>query len=81
MVRSLKAKKAHAFLLEISKKMQHDSFYEFMQNTDIISIESRVNKSLSLKYFLIKTIIGQQVSVKAAESIWFKVKTILDKFN
>lgn len=81
MEKSLKAIKAHAFLLEISKKMQHDSFYEFMQNTDIISIESRVNKSLSLKYFLIKTIIGQQVSVKAAESIWLKVKTILDNVS
>ena len=77
MVKSLKAKKAHSFLLEISKKMQHDSFYKFMQTADIISIESRVNKSLPLNFFLIKTIIGQQVSVKAAESIWLKVQTIL----
>tara|TARA_B110000093_G_scaffold2365_1_gene2308 strand:- start:1580 stop:2176 length:597 start_codon:yes stop_codon:yes gene_type:complete len=77
MVKSLKAKKAHSFLLEISKKMQHDSFYKFMQTADIISIESRVDKTLSLNFFLIKTIIGQQVSVKAAESIWLKVQTIL----
>jgi len=77
MVKSLKAKKAHSFLLEISKKMQHDSFHKFMQTTDIISIESRVDKTLSLNFFLIKTIIGQQVSVKAAESIWLKVQAIL----
>ena len=51
MVKSLKAKKAHSFLLEISKKMQHDSFYKFMQAADIISIESRVDKSLSLNFF------------------------------
>ena len=75
---SLKAIKAHAFLLEISKKMQHDSFYKFMQTADIISIESRVDKSLSLTFFLVKTIIGQQVSVKAAESIWLKVRNVLN---
>ena len=77
MEKSLKAIKAHAFLLEISKKMQHDSFHKFMQTADIISIESRVDKSLSLTFFLVKTIIGQQVSVKAAESIWLKVKNVL----
>jgi len=77
MVKILKAKKAHAFLLEISKKKQHDSFHKFMQTADIISIESRLDESLSLKFFLIKTIISQQVSVKAAESIWLKVKTVL----
>jgi DNA-3-methyladenine glycosylase II len=78
MEKSLKAIKAHAFLLEISKKMQHDSFYKFMQTADIISIESRVDKSLSLTFFLVKTIIGQQVSVKAAESIWLKVRNVLN---
>ena len=78
MEKSLKAIKAHAFLLEISKKMQHDSFNKFMQTADIISIESRVDKSLSLTFFLVKTIIGQQVSVKAAESIWLKVQNVLN---
>ena len=51
MEKSLKAIKAHAFLLEISKKMQHDNFHKFMQTADIISIESRVDKSLSLTFF------------------------------
>ncbi|MDC1424510.1 DNA-3-methyladenine glycosylase 2 family protein [Gammaproteobacteria bacterium] len=78
MEKSLKAIKAHAFLLEISKKMQHDSFHKFMQTADIISIESRIDKSLSLTFFLVKTIIGQQVSVKAAESIWLKVQNVLN---
>lgn len=79
MEKSFKAIKAHAFLLEISKKMQHESFHKFMQTADIISIKSRVDKSLSLKFFLVKTIIGQQVSVKAAESIWLKVHNVLNK--
>lgn len=74
----LQAKKAHAFLLAVSKKQKHDSFYRFMQTADTISVESRADTSLSLKYFLVKTIIGQQVSVKAAQSIWLKVKTVLD---
>ncbi|MDB4244483.1 DNA-3-methyladenine glycosylase 2 family protein [Gammaproteobacteria bacterium] len=78
MEKSLKAIKAQAFLLEISKKMQHDNFHKFMQTADIISIESRVDKSLSLTFFLVKTIIGQQVSVKAAESIWLKVQNVLN---
>ena len=78
MEKSLKAIKAHAFLLEISKKTQHDNFHKFMQTADIISIESRVDKSLSLTFFLVKTIIGQQVSVKAAESIWLKVQNVLN---
>ena len=58
--------------------MQHDNFHKFMQTADIISIESRVDKSLSLTFFLVKTIIGQQVSVKAAESIWLKVQNVLN---
>lgn len=74
----LQAKKAHAFLLTASKKEKHDSFHRFMLTADTISVESRADASLSLKYFLVKTIIGQQVSVKAAQSIWLKVKTFLD---
>ena len=49
-----------------------------MQSTEVISIKTRTDHSLSLKYFLVKTIIGQQVSIKAAQSIWQKVKIVLD---
>ena len=74
----MSAKKAHAFLLNASKKEKHHAFHEFMQNAEVISIDTRVDSSLSLKYFLVKTIIGQQVSIKAAQSIWEKVKIVLD---
>ena len=74
----MSAKKAHTFLLNVSKKEKHHEFYKFMQSTELISIETRTDHSLSLKYFLVKTIIGQQVSTKAAQSIWQKVKTVLD---
>jgi len=75
----LNAKKAHGHLLVVSKTQNHLSFHQFLQTVEVISIDTRVDSSLSLKYFLIKTIIGQQVSVKAAQSIWLKVKNVLDK--
>ena len=74
----MSAKKAHAFLLNTAKKEKHHAFYKFMQSTEVISIKTRTDHSLSLKYFLAKTIIGQQVSTKAAQSIWQKVKIVLD---
>jgi len=74
----MSAKKAHTFLLNVSKKAKHHEFHKFLQSTELISIETRTDHSLSLKYFLVKTIIGQQVSTKAAQSIWQKVKTVLD---
>ena len=71
-------KQAHTFLLNTAKKEKHHAFYKFMQSTEVISIKTRTDHSLSLKYFLVKTIIGQQVSIKAAQSIWQKVKIVLD---
>ena len=75
----VKAKTAYAHLLDVSKRHKHRNLHKFLQNSEIISIDARVDTSLSLKYFLIKTVIGQQVSVKAAQSIWLKVKNVLDK--
>jgi DNA-3-methyladenine glycosylase II len=75
----VKAKTAYAHLLDVSKRHKHHNLHKFLQNSEIISIDARVDTSLSLKYFLIKTVIGQQVSVKAAQSIWLKVKNVLDK--
>ena len=75
----MKAKTAYAHLLDVSKRHKHRNLHKFLQNSEIISIDARVDTSLSLKYFLIKTVIGQQVSVKAAQSIWLKVKNVLDK--
>ena len=71
-------KQAYAFLLNTAKKEKHHAFYKFMQSTEVISIKTRTDPSLSLKHFLAKTIIGQQVSTKAAQSIWQKVKIVLD---
>ena len=81
MTRSAQTKIAHAFLLSASKKAKHESFHAFLKKEDPISIGSRIDTSLSLKYFLVKTIISQQVSVKAAASIWLKVKNTLDNLS
>ena len=74
----MSARKAHTFVLNVSKKAKHHEVYKVLQSTELISIETRTDHSLSLKYFLVKTIIGQQVSTKAAQSIWQKVKNVLD---
>ena len=77
----MSAERAYRHLLNISKREKHFSFHKFLQSSDIISIESRIDDSISFEYFLIKTIISQQVSTKAARSIWTKVKLALDSNN
>jgi hypothetical protein len=77
----MSASEVHAFLLQTAKKAKHHAFYKFMQSSEVLSIETRIDSSLTLKYFLVKTIVGQQVSTKAAQSIWKKVKTALDKYQ
>jgi 3-methyladenine DNA glycosylase/8-oxoguanine DNA glycosylase len=65
------SKLAYKFLLKVSKKQKHKRFNEFLSNSEVISLNSRTN-DLTLDLFLIKTIISQQVSTKAARSIWLK---------
>ena len=77
----MSASEVHAFLLQTAKKEKHHAFYKFMQSSEVLSIEARIDSSLTLKYFLVKTIVSQQVSTKAAQSIWQKVKIVLDKYQ
>ena len=67
---------AYKFLLDTSKKNNHNKFHNFLISSKVISIKSRSN-NLSVDLFLIKTIISQQVSVKAAQSIWLKTYTYI----
>jgi DNA-3-methyladenine glycosylase II len=69
---------AYKALLKTSKNKKHHRLNKFLKETEIISIESRQNKNLSLKFFIIKTIIGQQVSIGAAASIWAKTEKMLN---
>ena len=77
MASDVKSETAYKFLLKTSKNKKHHRFNKFLKETEIISIDSRQNKNLSLKFFIIKTIIGQQVSIRAAASIWKKTEMLL----
>ena len=78
MASDVKSETAYKFLLKISKNKKHHRLNKFLKETEIISIDSRQNKNLSLKFFIIKTIIGQQVSIGAAASIWKKTEILLN---
>ena len=76
-----KSIKAHKFLLKISKRNKHTKFNNYLSQSNIISIDSRMDKQNDLQFFIVKTIIGQQVSVSAARSIWKKVEIYLKEEN
>ena len=78
MASDVKSEAAYKFLLKTSKNKKHHRLNKFLKETEIISIDSRQNKNLSLKFFIIKTIIGQQVSIGAAASIWKKTQILLN---
>ena len=81
MVNDSKSIKAHKFLLKISKRNKHTKFNNYLSQSNIISIDSRMDKQNDLQFFIVKTIIGQQVSVSAARSIWKKVEISLKEKN
>ena len=78
MASDVKSETAYKFLLKTSKNKKHHRLNKFLRETEIISIDSRRNKNISLKFFIIKTIIGQQVSIGAAASIWKKTEKLLN---
>ena len=80
MVNKKISEEAYRVLIKISKKKKHEQLYKYLIKSEVLSIQSKTNSKLPLQHFLIKTIIGQQLSVKAASSIWKKVfKTITSK--
>jgi len=81
MANDSKSIKAYKFLLKISKRNKHTKFNNYLSQSNIISIESRMDKQNDLQFFIVKTIIGQQVSVGAARSIWKKVEIFLKEKN
>ena len=73
----------YKYCLDRAKSNKHINFYNYLSISKKISIKNRIDKSLDLKEFLIKTIIGQQISVSAAKSIWENTYPIIkkNKFN
>ena len=72
-------KEAYKHCLHTAKTNGHINFYNYLSNTEIISAKKNYDISFSLREFLIKTVIGQQISISAAKSIWNKVSTIINK--
>ena len=71
------------YCLDKAKSNKHKNFYNYLSISKKISVKTRIDKGLNLKEFLIKTIIGQQISVSAANSIWENTYPIIkkNKFN
>jgi len=67
------------YCLGRAKSNKHKNFYNYLSISKKISIKNRIDKKLDLKEFLIKTIIGQQISVSAAKSIWKNTYPVINK--
>ncbi len=72
--------KAHKKCIQIAKKNNHKKFLNILKNSDPVNYFNKDNK-LSLRLFIMKTIIGQQISVSAAKAIWHKAYPIVRKKN
>ncbi|MDC0367254.1 DNA-3-methyladenine glycosylase 2 family protein [Gammaproteobacteria bacterium] len=74
---ALKSKLVHKKFIDVALKNNHLEFLKLLDLLDPIKLSDRSNHDLPLKLFIIKTIIGQQVSVKAADAVWNKVKPVV----
>ena len=71
-----RAEIAYRFIKKQSKKHGHSKFYNFLSTATKISLDE--NKEDQLFFFLIKTIISQQVSTIAARTIWGRLRPIIE---
>ena len=71
-----RAEIAYRFIKKQSKKHGHSKFYNFLSTATKISLDE--NKEDQLFFFLIKTIISQQVSTIAARTIWDRLRPIIE---
>ena len=71
-----RAEIAYSFIKKQSKKHGHSKFYNFLSTVTKISLDE--NKEDQLFFFLIKTIISQQVSTIAARTIWGRLRPIIE---
>ncbi|MDG1722260.1 MAG: DNA-3-methyladenine glycosylase 2 family protein [SAR86 cluster bacterium] len=74
-----RAEIAYRFIKKQSKKHGHSKFYNFLSKANKISLDN--NKEDQLFFFLIKTIVSQQVSTIAAKTIWDRLRPIIELYN
>lgn len=72
-------KKALKHCIRIARSNHHIEFLSHLNSFKPPDLSSRMNEKTSLKLFIIRTVVGQQVSVKAADATWKKVKPIVNK--
>ena len=70
----MESKTAFEFLLGIAKKKKFDLLSEYLQNSEPIKIN--VSK-LPIVQYLISVVVSQQLSTKAAKTIWLRVHPII----
>ena len=75
-IKSLKMeyKKIHSDLLKISKKNNHSSFLNFLKSSPPKQLKVFNGE---LPVYLSKAIVGQQLSTKAAKTIWERAEKFI----
>ncbi len=70
----MESSKAHKDLLKISRKKKFDLLREYLQKSEPVEIKL---SSLSLVEYLSSVVVSQQLSTKAAKTIWSRVHPII----
>jgi len=70
----MESSKAHKDLLKISRKKNFDLLRKYLQKSEPVEIKL---SSLSLVEYLSSVIVSQQLSTKAAKTIWSRVHPII----
>ena len=70
----MESSKAHKDLLKISRKKKFDLLRKYLQKSEPVEIKL---SSLSLVEYLSSVVVSQQLSTKAAKTIWSRVHPII----
>tara|TARA_B110000014_G_scaffold245156_1_gene216902 strand:- start:49 stop:633 length:585 start_codon:yes stop_codon:yes gene_type:complete len=72
----MESKKAYDQLLEISKKKKFEILANYLLNSDPVKINT---SSLSFVPYLVSVVVSQQLSTKAAKTIWSRVMPLISE--
>ena len=72
----MESKEAYKNLVEISKKKKFEALTNYLLDLEPITINL---SSLSFVHYLISVVVSQQLSTKAARTIWLRVESLLSK--
>ena len=72
----MESKKAYEQLLKISKNKKFEILSDYLKNSKPVKINTT---SLNFVPYLISVVVGQQLSTKAAKTIWSRVMPLISK--